>query len=144
MEFLKKNLSPTTRWILLGIAAVLVALLIFDAGIAVGAHAGLRMRSGGEERGFRPFGAPGFVLPDGYMPRGHGAVGTIATVTLPTLTITEPEGDIETVLVSTTTVIDSPQGSTTNLLTPGVRVIIFGDPDESVERINAKVIHLLP
>lgn len=129
----------------MGIAAVLLAFLIFHAGAVVGSHQGLRPHGG--MHGFRPpYGAPtGFMLPDGYLPRGHGAVGTITTVTLPTITITERSGDTETVLIATTTRIEiGPIATTSRALVPGTRVIIFGDPDETVERINAKVIHVLP
>jgi hypothetical protein len=145
MEFFKTHLSPHVRWVLLGIAGILLALLIFHAGLVVGSHQGMRGRMG--ERGFHPpFGAPaGFIMPDSYLPPGHGAVGTITTVTLPTLTITEPNGDTETVFVATTTHIDGgSRAASSSALTSGMRVIIFGEPDESIERINAKVIHIVP
>ena len=144
MKFFNTHIAPHARWIALAVAAVLVALLIFHAGLVAGTHQAPRPRGG--MHGFRPsFGTPAsFMLPDGYMPRGHGAVGTIATVTLPTLTITERSGDSETVLLATTTLIDSAQGTSSSMLIPGARVIIFGEPDETVERINAKVIHILP
>jgi len=139
-------LTHNIRVTLWSAAAFLGLFLVFHAGIVVGSHQGLRPHGG--VHGFRPpFGAPtGFILPDGYIPRGHGAVGDIATVTLPTLTIVEPNGDIETVLVATSTIVDGPGHAATSssALRHGLRVIIFGDPDESAERINAKVIHVLP
>lgn len=144
MEFFKTIvLTKNIRIILWSATGILLAFLIFHAGLVAGAHRGLRSHGGGY--GFRPpFGAPGFMLPDGFLPPGHGAVGIIATVALPTLTITQPNGDSKTVFLATTTRIDGPRSTSASALVPGKRVIIFGDPDEVVEGINAKVIHILP
>lgn len=149
MEFFNADFfSKHGRTILWVIGGVVVTFLIFHAGLVVGSHQGLRPRADGTERGFRPslgfgFGMP--TLPDGYMPRGHGAVGVITSVALPTMMIEEPDGDSETVLLATTTLIDSASyAASSSALTAGMHVIVFGDPDESVERINAKVIHVLP
>jgi len=137
--------SKHSRVLLWSVGAAIVAFLIFHAGVVVGSHQAMRAHSGtlGMEHGFRPpFGIP--ELPDGYMPRSHGVVGMITSVTLPTLLVQEPNGDVETVYLATTTLIDnSSYAASSSALTAGLRVVIFGDPDESVERINAKVIHLV-
>jgi hypothetical protein len=123
MEFFKTIvLTKNTRIVLWSVAGVLLAFLIFHAGLVAGSYRGMRHR-------------------------GHGVVGIIATVALPTLTITEPNGDTETVFLATTTRVESTSsgvGTSTSALVARKRVIIFGDPDEARERINAKVIHILP
>ena len=76
------------------------------------------------------------------MQNGHGAVGTIQTVTLPTFVMQTREGTDQTVLVGTSTIIRNARGMTTKTLTTGSHVIVLGEPD-SQNRIDAKFINIL-
>ena len=120
--------------------ALLLALLIFHAGVVFGSHRGPFARPG-MERGFRPSFFPGgFALPHGFIPNDHGAVGTVMELTLPTFTMETREGIVQTILVSTSTTIRT---AGTGTLTKGDQVIILGELD-SQGRIDAKLIRVLP
>jgi len=131
------SFSKHTRvvlWVLLG---AFVALLIFIAGVSVG-----------ERHGEHPHGAPGapfwpggVALPEGFVTRGHGAVGTIASVTLPTLTLRERDGDTVVAHVASGTPIAGAAA-----LAPGQFVIIIGDPAQSGNEdfVDARFVRVLP
>jgi hypothetical protein len=125
------------KWILAGLGVLLLALLIFDAGIALGER---RARPHPET----PFSAYGMPLPHTFGEEGHGAVGTIASTSLPgSFTLTTRDDDTDTILIGPSTELE-PQGTpTSTLLVPGSHVIIIGEP-ESNESIQATLIRVLP
>ncbi len=125
------------------IGALLLAALIFHAGVVVGSHREAFGRFG-MERGFRSSFFPGgFELPYGSIPNTHGAVGTITAVTLPTRTLQTRDGTNETILVGTSTSIRDKGAADTKALIVGTQAIVLGEPD-SQDRIDAKLIHILP
>ena len=129
------------------IGALILALLIFHAGVVFGSHrnsfGGPSSRSG-MNRGFRPpFLPSGFELPHGFIPNSHGAVGTITAITLPTLTMETREGTSQTILVGTSTMVRDMRDGTTTTLSVGNQIIVIGQPD-SRGRIDAKLIRMLP
>lgn len=121
------------------LGVVLVTLLIFDAGVSYGERRALTRAHG--------FGGPvvAHILPHGFIPDGHGAVGTVAAVTLPTFTIQTRDGEQETILIGSSTVISSPSPSPQpSDIHPGSGVLVIGDPSEQNETIDARFIRILP
>ena len=134
--------SPKGRWTIGVVGALVLALLIFHAGVVVGSHRGQFGRSD-MNRGFRPSFLPeGFELPHGFIPNTHGAVGEITAVTLPNVTMKAREGTYQTILVSTSTVIRSMDSTDTKSLSVGNKIIVLGEPDGQ-GRINATLIRIL-
>lgn len=137
-----------TKWIFWGIGALVVLFLVFRAGMVVGFHDALR--SHGLERRVPPGGPFGLPLPADTMP-GHGAVGSIATITLPTLTLKTRDGMIEKIELASTTVIHDDNG---NPLAPaslktGDMAVVIGDPEDTDDfssegEIDAQFIRVLP
>ncbi len=127
------------------IGALILALLIFHAGVVVGSRRDrfLFVRHGAD-RGFSfPFLLGGFALPyGGFIPNSHGAVGTITAVTLPTLSVETRGGTSETILVGTSTIIRNSGESTSLALSVGDQVVVLGEPD-SQGRIDATLIRVL-
>jgi hypothetical protein len=128
------------------IGAVVLALLIFHAGVVFGSHRnsfGSPSGRSGMSRGFRPpFLPSGFELPHGFIPNRHGAVGAITAITLPTLTMETREGMSKTIMVSTSTMIRNMGGVDTKTLSVGDKIIVLGGPDNQ-GRIDAKLIRIL-
>lgn len=124
-----------TRWIWWGLGALVLALLIFHAGYALGTRRGL---PSGPDRAVRVggFGISKFMPPQTFIVGGHGAAGTIATVTLPTIILKQNDGDDETVLVTASSTIRPPEP-----LSAGQYVIILGTPEGS-STLQAKLIEI--
>ncbi|HWB33792.1 MAG TPA: hypothetical protein VG753_00510 [Candidatus Paceibacterota bacterium] len=139
--------SPIGRWVLGGIAALIVALLIFHAGMVVGYNRAFQFHGAPREFSVRmggPVGwGPSFSVPTSFIPEGHGIVGTISESGYPTFTITAPDGDDVPVVLATTTLIRGPQGdASTSALVPQRQIIILGDPDDA-GRVDASFIRII-
>jgi hypothetical protein len=135
--------SKKARWTVGVIGVLLAALLIFHVGVVVGSHSG-QFGCSSMDRGFRSSFLPGgFELPYGFISDGHGAVGVVTAVTLPTFTVQTREGTNQTIVVSTSTIIQSMNGSDTKALSVGSQIVVLGEPDGQ-GRINAKMIRILP
>lgn len=124
-----------TKWIFVVLIALLLGLLIFDAGLTVG------------ERRARPpqppFNAYGVPLPHMYG-AGHGADGIITSVNLPqSFTLTTRDGDTDTVLIGTSTELEPAGTPTSTLLVAGSHIIVIGEPEVN-ESIQALLIRVLP
>jgi len=143
MTEIKKIITSRKGRITLGvIGALILAMLIFHAGVVVGTHRG-EFRGPGMSRGFRPpFLPSGFELPHGFIQNDHGAVGAITAVTLPTFTMETREGTSQTIVVSTTTMIQGIEGGSTRALSVGNKIVVLGELD-SQGRISAKLIRIV-
>lgn len=143
--------SKWLAWLLLGLGALLVLLLVFDAGLAVGTRRAMELRGGPRVDGHSApmFGIGGFgvTMPHGFIPDGHGAVGTIQSINLPTITIKTRDGDTEEVVLSDSTTIESATTSmnATNLAV-GQQIVAVGNPNAatSSQRMTAELIRVLP
>ena len=146
--FEKMFASKKARWAACIILVIILAGLIFHAGVVVGSHRG-QFRGGefgnpGMRNGFRPpFFPEGFEMPHGFIQDGHGAVGTITALSLPTFQMQTREGINQTIFVSTSTIIRSGDAQNSTTLATGENVIVLGTPD-SQNRIDAKIIRILP
>jgi len=148
MKEFKNIVSSKKVRLTAGVIGVLVlALLIFHAGVVFGSHRnsfGDPLDRSGMGRGFRPpFMPDGFEMPRGFIPNSHGAVGAITAITLPTFTMETREGTSKTILVSTSTMIQNGENPKNITLSVGTHIIVLGDTD-SEGRIGAKVIRMLP
>jgi hypothetical protein len=136
--------SRKVRLTVLIIGTLLIAALIFHAGVVVGSHRAQFGRPSMMDRGFRPSFAPeGFEIPHGFISNDHGAVGTITALTLPTFLMQTRDDETQTILVGTSTVIRSATSTTSPTLSVGSQVVVLGAPD-SQGRIDAKLIRVLP
>lgn len=136
--------TKNTRWVLWGAFTSIVALLIFHAGVVVGSHQHLRERPGANGA---PVGMLGGIMPpQGFVESGHGAVGTVASVTLPTFTLQTRDGMLEKVETGSSTVVTGGSTGLASDLTSGEKVIIIGDPAEVDDQddLDARIIHILP
>lgn len=119
---------------------LILAALIFDAGVDVGAR-----HHGRPGPGHEPFMAFGIPLPRAYMNHGHGTVGEVRSVGTSTVTIASPDGDQDLVWITDGTVIETPRGpGSMGSLATGTKVIIIGSPNESREHMSAILIRVLP
>ncbi len=141
-----------TKWFVWGAAALFIGALIFHAGVVVGSRNRLSLdrTPGIMMGGFQariPFaGITGVALPQGFIPGGHGALGTISTIALPHLTLTSRDGMTLYVEVSSTTQVSGAPGTTLSTLKVGDTILVVGDPAEMSEEgdIDARLIRVLP
>ena len=150
--FMHNNLKEFTqsksfRGILAGIGIAIVALLIFQAGMFVGFRkASFSYRFGDNyyrafgDRGPKPFqGQPR----DGFI-EGHGAVGKIASIKLPTFVVTDPDDVEKVIAINEDTVI---RRFDTTISADELKVndftVILGSPNDN-SQIEAKLIRILP
>ncbi len=134
--------TKNTRYIWWGVFAIIVALLIFHAGVVVGSHQNVRGRL--VLRSADMLG--GFIPSEAYVESGHGAVGTIESVTLPTFMLETRGGTAQKILVSTSTVITGGNATDMSALSSGQTVIVIGDPDDTDDQgyLEARMVHILP
>jgi len=138
------------KWVIVGLAGFVILILVFGAGMKIGAlKAGYSYRWA--ENYHRNFAGPrsGFFSDWGNSPRGefinaHGVFGSIIKIDGNTI-ITKGKDDVEkTVLVSENTLIQKGR-ETVKLsdLKPDESVVIIGSPNEE-GWIEAKFIRVLP
>ena len=133
--------SKRARWIGGIVLAIILALLIFHAGVAFGRHHGPFGRR--DEHGFRhPFFPGGFSLPHGFIPNSHGAVGVVTSVSLPTVAMQTRDGMSQTIFISTSTIIKNAGGTSAAALKVGSQIIVLGEPDGQ-GRVDAKLIRVI-
>lgn len=142
MKEFENIISSKKVRLIAGIIGVLIlALLIFHAGVVFGSHRnsfGGPSGRPGMDRGFRPPFLPGgFKLPHGFIQNDHGAVGAITAITLPTFTMETRDGTSRTILTSTSTMIRG-----MGALSVGNKIVVLGEPD-SQGRIRAKLIRIV-
>lgn len=137
-----------SRWFmraLMGLGVLLIALIVFQAGVYVGVRkAGMSFRMG--DSYYRVVGQgplPGDPFGEELSEAG-GAAGRIVSVTLPTFLVASPDGDERFVVVTDRTMIRFMRDATSSsAITPDRSVIVIGAPDDK-GRIQASFIRLLP
>ena len=132
--------SKTGTIVVVVCGEILVGLLIFQAGVAFGER---RVFHNMHNMPHGPVPEFGFFS-HSFIPQGHGVVGTITGVSLPTFTVATREGEVETVRISTSTVIRGAPSVTPQDLQTGQEVTILGDPENSAEEFTARFINIAP
>ncbi len=129
------------------IGGLFVLGVTFQLGVFTGYHKASFARDWGDHYGKnfgmeRPESFKGMMR--GGLPMGHGAVGKVLTVTLPTFVIEDNDGTEKTIVVSNTTIVkSSTQNSTSTSITPNTSVVVIGQPNKSGQ-IEAKLIRIMP
>lgn len=121
----------------------LVALLIFHAGVAVGArrHPPGRMGSPGAHVRGAGFDIP---VPRGFIPEGHGTVGSIESIDsdADSLVVRLRDGSLRTVHMGNSPLIRTETGdASSTALKTGQFVVILGVPDDD-GAISARLIRV--
>ena len=137
--------TKNTRWIIWGVLVLIFEALVFHAGVVAGSRNPLHNRPMPGGPGFEahiPFGGA-VMLPEGFMPSGHGALGTISSIALPILTLTSRDGTTLNVEISSTTQVTGLTGGAD--LVVGDTIIVLGDPKDTDERgeVDARLIRVL-
>jgi hypothetical protein len=141
MDIEKLLTSPSFKKGIVAVGAVLVLLIIFQAGVYVGA----RKASFEEHEGnayFRAIGGePG---PFGKAISAEGAAGKVLSVALPTFVVADRDNTEKVIAVGDGSDIRIFHDATSSgAIAPGQFVIVIGEPDENGE-IHASFIRILP
>jgi hypothetical protein len=133
----------TAKKMALGLAILVLALLIFQAGIIVGYHkAAFSFRFGDNYyRGFERGGPRGFPAD---LPGGHGAIGKIVKINLPTITVIGPDNIEKIIVITDDTLVRHfrAEAKVTDLKV-GDFIVTIGSPDDE-GRVVAKLVRLMP
>lgn len=129
------------------VLSLVLALVVFQAGVAVGyKKAEFSGRTG--DRFFRVWGGEKGVraampLPDDFI-GGHGAAGRVVSVSLPTFFVATPDNLEKEVFVDSGTVVRKFRASVAaSDIQPDEFVVVLGDP-ETDGRIRAKLVRVMP
>lgn len=138
---------------IVGILSIVIAVLIvFEIGFFVGVKEASfsfkREQLGDNIRG--QFDIPGddiaaiFFPPAGFSP-SHGTFGQIKDISLPVVTVVEPNKEVKAVIVESDTTIRNASSSTITAtdLQIGDQVVVIGEPDPNGQ-VDAKLIRILP
>ena len=144
--FLKKFFeSKNSTKVLSLIGVVIVALLIFSAGISVGFHKASFGRAWGEnyERNFGMKPDHSIFDKDNF-PNAHGAIGKIIKIEPPTIIVQDKDNTEKVILIGDNTEIQKiRENIKINDLKTDDFVVVIGVPDEKGQ-IEAKLIRVMP
>jgi hypothetical protein len=131
--------------VLCGIGAILVALVIFYAGVNVGIHKASFGKSWGEnyERNFG-FGPDHPVFGKDNFPNANGAIGKIIKIELPTIIVEDKDNTEKVVSIDDSTKIQKMATTiTVNDLKVDDFIVVIGNPNTQGQ-IVAKFIRVMP
>ncbi len=133
--------------IFFSIGILLVVVLIFEAGVMVGFHKASYSYASGNHY-YENINGPRGMMPMGMRDRdftsGHGALGKIIKITLPTITVETPEGNEKTITISDQTTIRRFRNTITSQeLKVDDFIVVLGSP-QSNGTIQAKLIRTTP
>ncbi len=146
MDIKKIYESKNAHYIFFGLCALILGLLIFEAGVLVG----FKKAEFSEELGgnyYRAFGPAqdrtgGFFRED--VAGGHGASGKIVRINLPTFVVSSPDNTEKVILINDDTLIrrfrDEVEAED---MTVNDFAVVLGTPDTQ-GHIVAKLVRLLP
>ncbi len=133
--------------LLASLGILLVALIVFAAGIIVG-YRKAEFSYRWSNNYYRNFGGPsspfGLSDADDNALSPHGAFGTVIGVNLPSFAVRGPDEAEKIVIIGPQTVIRSMRNpATTSDIRTGQSVIIIGEPDEQGQ-IDASFVRIVP
>jgi hypothetical protein len=121
--------SRPIRWALFGAGIFVIMLLVFHAGFVAGSRSHFPFPPGGAMK-FQIKALGGEMdMPRGFIPAGHGLVGMIESSGTSSVIVRTRDGLVQKVVISKGTDIRG-DATSTDGLTPGVPVVILGEPDE--------------
>lgn len=146
-NLLKKDVS--TKTIFLSIGALVVALLIFQAGIFVG-YRKASFSYGYGDNYHRMFGTSahrgmmgGFT--NGEFTSAYGTTGTIVKISLPTIVVAGTDKIEKVIVVNEKTILRHFRSDIKNNdLKVGDVIVVIGSPASTSSQIEAKLIRVLP
>ena len=154
-SFLKhvENPSKKARVIAIVVLSLVVALLVFQAGVTVGYKKAsfsrqlgnnfYRVFDGMPMPGERPVMTKKFLFTES-LPGGHGAAGRVASVSLPSFVVAGPDNVEKVVVIGRGTDIRRVRDSATSSdIKVEDFVVVLGSPDDAGQ-INARLIRILP
>jgi hypothetical protein len=138
MTLEKLSKSKIVRSILIGISVIVIALLIFQAGMSVGFHKASFSYKFGENY-YKAFGKGERMI------GGHGAVGKIIRISLPSIVIESPENIEKIILLgeNSTTIRRFRDVIKAEDLKVDDHIVVIGAPNED-SQIEAKLIRIIP
>jgi hypothetical protein len=158
-NFFEEKTRVSRKKILCAIGTVIVALVIFQAGIFVGYHKAAYSYGWGEryyktfgergERGMRGGREHSFGIMDAgrmgmSLSNSHGTIGKIISVALPTIIIEDQDRIEKTVVLTNDTLLRSFRDEIRATdLKVGDSVVIIGAPNEQAQ-IEARLIRIMP
>lgn len=149
MNYKNIHQSKIVRGILIGIAIMVVALIIFQAGQVTGYRKARFAGNFGSnfERNFVGPKGGNMMVGGGFgmmTPSGHGAVGEILSISLPQIIVLGEDNLEKVVIVAEyTDVHQFRENLSVSDLKIGDRVVILGNPNENGQ-IEAKLIRIMP
>lgn len=146
MNIQKMFESKTSKNLIIGIVSVAVVFAIFQAGVFVGFHKASFLFGFGDNY-YRAFGKDdgrGMMLFKDDMTGGHGAVGRIVKVNLPTFVVVGPDNVEKIITINDKTQIRAFRDATsTSALTMDQFVTVLGNPNENGQ-VEASFIRIMP
>ncbi|MEK7641762.1 MAG: hypothetical protein AAB365_02090 [Patescibacteria group bacterium] len=142
--------SPKASAAIRVLLALFVLIIVFWTGVSVGwrkAEFSYRFsdsyyRSFGS-RDRSPIGMIGMRSPDDLI-GGHGAVGKVLSVSLPTIIVSEGSGLEKTIRITADTIVRSGRaGIASTTITDRDFIVVIGVPDQNGQ-VTAKLIRVLP
>jgi len=148
MEHVKEVLKKSkVKWIIAVFGSIVIALVIFQAGMFVGfTKAGFSFRTG--EQYFRQMNGR---MDDQFMgmnrgdfENSHGATGKIISIKLPSIIVADKDGVEKTIIISTSTDIKKFKDSIkAGDLKINDFIVVVGDSDDNAQ-VEAHLIRIMP
>lgn len=153
MDIKKMLQSKIFKWVIIGVGALVVILLILQVGMFIGYKKAAFSYKWGEDY-YRAFGpgpgkmpmryGGGMPMMRGQFPESYGVSGKILKIDLPTIMIEGKDGVEKAVLIQDSTVIRRfKEAIKSSDLKADDVVVVIGSPNSS-SQIEAKLIRVLP
>jgi hypothetical protein len=142
-EILKKS---KMKWIICTLGAIVVALLIFQAGMYFGFNKASFSFQTGEQYFRQMNGMPNddFMEMNRDLLDSHGAAGKIISIKLPTFIVADKDGTEKTIVTdASTTIVQFKNSIKPEDLKVDEFVTVIGDPTNNAE-VDAKLIRIMP
>ncbi len=146
MDLSKIHESKAVRRIVIGLGSLVLVIIVFQAGEFVGYRKAEYANKFGDsfQRNFIGVRRSSSNVLFTDMPGGHGAIGKVVSVSLPTFVVEGPDNIEKIVMIDDDTVFRSfrNEASTTDIA-PDQYVVVLGNPDDD-GKIDAKLVRLVP